>query len=168
MDVQFTPWRKHYMQGERAPGCFFCTAAQAPENRLRELLVLHRTPDYLVVLNRYPYNTGHLLLAPAVHAARPSDTSPELAATLGRVQRALTEILFESYQPQGLNAGINLGQAAGAGVADHYHWHLLPRWSGDSNFMGAVAQTRLISESLEETLDRLGPLIAVHPEFVAG
>ena len=163
----FTPWRKDYMAGERAPGCFLCTAAAAPAAQWPALLVLHRDAARLILLNKFPYTTGHLLLAPIAHAATPAVTDGALAESLGRAQRALIEILQASYQPPGLNVGLNLGMAAGAGVADHYHWHLLPRWNGDSNFMGAIAETRVLSETLEETRARLTPLIAAHPEFSA-
>lgn len=153
------------MAGERAPGCFLCTAAAAPAAQWPELLVVHRDAARLIVLNKFPYTTGHLLLAPIAHAASPAVTDAAMAETMGRAQRALMEILLATYQPQGLNAGLNLGTAAGAGVADHYHWHLLPRWNGDSNFMGAIGETRVLSEALEETRNRLAPLIAAHPEF---
>ena len=163
----FTPWRKEYMAGERAPGCFLCTAAATPAARWPELLVLHRDETRLIVLNKFPYTTGHLLLAPLAHAATPAASDEKTAEAMGRAQRALIEILQDSYRPHGLNAGLNLGAAAGAGVADHYHWHLLPRWNGDSNFMGAIGDSRILSETLAETRARLVPLIAAHPEFAA-
>ena len=159
MEHLFTPWRRSYMQGERTAGCFFCSAAAAPREKWRELLVVARGADWVVILNRFPYTTGHLLLAPAIHAASPGDAPEALAGTLGRVQRALIDLLREAYQPHGLNAGLNLGQAAGAGVNDHFHWHLLPRWNGDSNFIGAIGETRILAETLEQTLDRLAPLV---------
>src|SRR5512141_2785612 len=124
----FTPWRKDYMAGARAPGCFLCVAAAAPAAQWPELLVLHRDATRLILLNKFPYTSGHLLLAPVAHAATPAATDIAMAEAMGRAQRALLEIVQDSYQPHGLNAGLNLGVAAGAGVADHYHWHLLPRW----------------------------------------
>ncbi len=163
----FTPWRKDYMAGERAPGCFLCTAAAAPVAQWPELLVVHRDASRLILLNKFPYTTGHLLLAPIAHVATPAVADAAQAASFGSAQRALLEILQKSYQPPGLNIGLNLGGAAGAGVADHYHWHFVPRWNGDSNFMGAIADTRVLSETLDETRARLSPLIAAHPEFAA-
>jgi len=165
MQYQFTPWRKGYMQGERAPGCFLCQAAKADPVTWPAIHVLHRDEERLILLNRFPYNTGHLLIAPTAHVATPVDTSPALSESLARAQRAGLEILQKSYRPQGLNAGLNLGGAAGAGVTDHFHWHLLPRWNGDSNFIGALTETRLLSETLDETYARLRPLFAAHPEF---
>ncbi len=164
----FTPWRKNYMRGERTPGCFFCAAAAAPKERWRESLVVARGADWVVLLNRFPYTTGHLLLAPAAHLASPGEATPELAATLGRLQRALLGLLHAAYRPHGLNAGLNLGQAAGAGVTDHFHWHLLPRWNGDSNFIGSTGETRVLAETLEETLERLAPLAAKDPILSGG
>jgi ATP adenylyltransferase len=165
MQYQFAPWRKDYMQGGRTPGCFLCQGVTADPATWPAIHVLHRDAERLVILNRFPYNTGHLLIAPAAHVATPVDTSPALAESLARALRAGLEILQKSYQPQGLNAGLNLGNAAGAGVTDHYHWHLLPRWGGDSNFMGVLADTRVLSETLDETYTRLRPLFAAHPEF---
>ena len=117
MQYQFTPWRKGYMEGARTPGCFLCQGATADPATFPAIQVLHRDAERLVILNRYPYNTGHLLIAPTAHVATPVDTSPALSESLARAMRAGLEILQKSYQPQGLNAGLNLGSAAGAGSA---------------------------------------------------
>ena len=158
MQILFTPWRYSYLTAPKndAPGCIFCSAAAASDPR--ETLTLLRTDDALVMLNRYPYTNGHLMVAPIAHEARLFDsTEGSLSALIG-LTAAAQRILSDVYHPDGFNVGMNFGQIAGAGVADHYHMHIVPRWSGDSNFMTVTAQTRLVPEDLEVTFDKLAPL----------
>lgn len=162
----WAPWRLNYVAGERSEtpleparwragaqnDCFLCRAAadyadQAVADRAN--LVAWRGNKLLVVLNRFPYANGHLLVSPLRHVATLVDLEPaeylEMMETLGK----LTTILSERIKAQGFNIGLNLGEVAGAGVPGHLHWHLVPRWAGDNNFMPTLAQTRVIPQSLE-------------------
>lgn len=157
MERLFTPWRYAYIT-ERAEttGCFLCEAAAAPEEPQR--LVVHQAPRHLVILNRHPYNNGHLMVAPRAHVASPLLAEPAAQEELWRLVLLAQQVLEQSYRPAGMNVGLNLGKAAGAGVPDHFHVHLVPRWEGDTNFMTAIGSTRLIPEALDDTCDRLRPL----------
>jgi ATP adenylyltransferase len=161
MDILFTPWRYAYLtapkNGEPA-GCIFCNAAVSADPH--ETLTLYRNPRALVMLNRYPYTNGHLMVAPVAHEARLFDsTDASLRALIGLAAET-QRILSDVYHPDGFNVGMNFGQIAGAGVPDHYHMHVVPRWSGDSNFMTVTAQTRVVPEALDVTYDKLLPHFA--------
>lgn len=125
---------------------------------MRRRLVLHAGPDAVVMLNRYPYNNGHLMIAPRRHIASPELLERSERSAIGELVAAAVVRIREAMRPEGINLGANLGRVAGAGFADHMHWHLVPRWAGDTNFMAAVAGTRVLSESLEESYDLLKPL----------
>jgi ATP adenylyltransferase len=156
MNVLFTPWRYPYLtspKSDQPAGCIFCIAA-ASENT-RETLTLYRSTRALVMLNRYPYTNGHLMVAPIAHEARLFEsTDASLRALIGLTAEA-QRILSDVYRPDGFNVGMNFGTVAGAGVADHYHMHIVPRWGGDSNFMTVTARTRLVPEELDVTYDKL-------------
>lgn len=137
----------------RADGCFFCDAWQAADDD--ERLVVQRGMHAFVILNRYPYNNGHLMVVPATHTASLESLDAEIAAEVMRLVQHGLATLRRVYQPHGFNLGANIGQAAGAGVADHVHLHVLPRWSADTNFMTALSDTRVIPERLEDTWRRL-------------
>jgi len=161
MEHLWTPWRMAYLQGEGNPetgGCIFCDKLKGDDD---SGFILHRGWHAFVMLNLYPYNNGHLLIAPYAH--EPS-IEPLDAATLGEMmalsQRGL-RALGAAYQPLAFNLGINIGAAAGAGVADHVHLHVVPRWAGDTNYMAAVAETRIIPEWVGQTYERLK---AIWPE----
>lgn len=158
MQILFTPWRYSYLTAPKndAPGCIFCKAAASSDRR--ETLTLLRTDAALVMLNRYPYTNGHLMVAPIAHEARLFDSADQSLTALIRLTAEAQRILSDVYQPDGFNIGMNFGQVAGAGVADHYHLHIVPRWSGDSNFMTVTARTRLVPEELAVTFDKLAPL----------
>ena len=164
MDVLFTPWRYDYIAGSResaeesVTGCFLCDAAAAPDDAQR--LVVHATGRHVVLLNRHPYSNGHLMVAPREHVASPLDASPETQAEAWPLLLLCQRVLAAAYRPDGMNVGLNLGRVAGAGVPDHYHVHVVPRWEGDTNFMTAIAETRLVPEDLLQTRDRLRPLFA--------
>jgi ATP adenylyltransferase len=143
-------------KSEKAAECIFCAAATS-KNR-RDTLTLFRSDNALVMLNRYPYTNGHLMVAPIEHAARLFDSSDEALRALIGLTAEAQRILSDVYHPDGFNVGMNFGQVAGAGVADHYHLHIVPRWMGDSNFMTVTAKTRLIPEDLDVTFDKLEPL----------
>lgn len=135
------------------PGCIFCDAAASDSNERN--LVLHRGQWVFVILNRYPYTSGHLMIAPYEHVARLSAANENATAEMMHLTRQAEQILEEVYHPDGLNFGMNLGEAAGAGFEQHIHLHVLPRWKGDANFMTSVGETRIIPEALEDTYTKL-------------
>jgi ATP adenylyltransferase len=153
MDVLWAPWRMTYIGAAKEErSCIFCAALTGDP---RERLLLGTTAHSLVVLNRYPYQSAHLMVAPRRHGADlpdlPDVEHRDLAETLRRGLASLREAL----RPDGFNLGMNLGAVAGAGVVDHLHWHIVPRWAGDTNFMTTVAELRVIPQHLLETYDRL-------------
>jgi ATP adenylyltransferase len=157
-DILFTPWRFSYLtspKGDQPPGCILCIAASSDD--VRQTLTLYRDADALVMLNRYPYTNGHLMVAPVAHEARLFESADRSLRALIRLTAEAQRILSDVYHPDGFNVGMNFGQVAGAGVADHYHMHIVPRWSGDVNFMTVTAQTRLVPEEHDTTFDRLAP-----------
>jgi ATP adenylyltransferase len=135
--------------------CIFCNAVKS--NALRDTLTIFRTDDALVMLNRYPYTNGHLMVAPVAHEALLFQSRDNSLQSLIRLTAESQRILSDVYHPDGFNVGMNFGQVAGAGVADHYHMHIVPRWSGDSNFMTVTARTRIVPEDLDATYDKLLP-----------
>ena len=156
MEILFTPWRYPYLTSPKSetPGsCIFCNAAHS--TRPRETLTLYRSDQALVMLNRYPYTNGHLMVAPVAHQARLYDSTDASLRAFIRLTAESQRILSDVYHPDGFNIGMNFGQIAGAGVADHYHLHIVPRWTGDSNFMTVTARTRLVPEELDVTYDKL-------------
>jgi ATP adenylyltransferase len=157
VDVLWSPWRYDYITGSggaKTSGCVFCDILNnsAPDE---EKYILKRAEFNFVILNIYPYGTGHLLIVPFAHIAdldqADKQTTDEMMDLMKGAQTALTEV----YSPDGFNLGMNLGKSAGAGVADHFHMHVLPRWSGDVNFMTAIGQTRTMPESLPTTYKKL-------------
>jgi len=157
MQVLWAPWRMAYLTGTKTAGCIFCVAADTPDRR--EHLVLAQRPA-VVMLNKFPYANAHLLVAPRRHAADLSALSTEEMHALTDALHRAAGIVRDAFQCQGLNLGMNLGAAAGAGIADHLHWHIVPRWVGDTNFMPMLAEVRVIPEHLDATYDRLRPLFA--------
>ena len=155
MDHLWTPWRSTYVSGKaESQGCVFCIAAQ-DASRDAETLVVYRGAFTFVILNRYPYTTGHLMIAPYEHVSRLNAASEEATGEIMALSRRSEEILERIYRPAGLNMGLNLGEAAGAGIAQHLHFHVLPRWTGDANFMTTVAHTRVMPESLDQTFAKI-------------
>ena len=161
MDRLWTPWRYHYLAGESGekceasdPDCIFCTLQQ-DQSKDKQHFILHRAKFNYVVLNIYPYTSGHLLIVPYQHTAEldaaTRDTTDELMELAKKSQTALRA----TYNAQGFNLGMNLGRAAGAGVAGHIHLHVMPRWAGDANFMTTVGETRVLPEDLPTTYSRL-------------
>jgi ATP adenylyltransferase len=158
MDVLFTPWRYSYLTAPKSSEpveCIFCVAARLGQSR--DTLTLHRGEEALVMMNRYPYTNGHLMVAPLAHEARLYDSSDAALRALIRLAAESQRILSDVYHPDGFNVGMNFGTVAGAGIADHYHLHIVPRWSGDSNFMTVTASTRVVPEDLEATWEKLEP-----------
>ena len=160
----WAPWRMEYIlgQGKRA-GCFFCEHPAAGPAKMRENLVLVAQPHALVCLNRYPFTTSHLLVAPRRHVADPADLSDEEYAALMTLLRESMIRLRRVVSCEAMNVGFNVGKAAGAGVADHLHGHLVPRWNGDTNFMPVISDVRVMPEYLDEAWLRLYPAFADLP-----
>lgn len=160
METKFTPWRMNYIKRGDGPsegGCVFCAMAAAPPEHDREQLVLLRGTHCFVVMNLYPYNTAHLMVLPFAHTADLAGLDAATADELFALTRQVVALLGAEYQPHGFNLGMNLGRIAGAGIAEHLHMHIVPRWSGDTNFMPIVGGTKLIPEELDATYDRLRP-----------
>ena len=156
MDRLWAPWRLSYVTASSAPAtdCIFCNACISPD---AELILLRGTLCF-VVLNLYPYNNGHLMVVPNRHLAALEALTPEEQVELMQLTRLSEMALGEAYSPHGINVGINLGKAAGAGIENHLHIHLVPRWSGDTSFMTAVGNTRVLPEDLPATVARLRPI----------
>lgn len=153
MDYLWTPWRSLYVAGPKIEGCVFCTiAAQSAD---RENLVLYRGAYNFILLNLYPYNTGHLMVAPYAHVARFDALPPGVASELTYLSQYAIGVVERALRPDAFNLGMNLGKVAGAGVEAHVHQHVVPRWSGDTNFMPLVGQTKVMPETLEQTYDKL-------------
>jgi ATP adenylyltransferase len=164
MERLWSPWRLAYVTSttSKPDACIFCDVTApgsgAPGDPDRDRLVLVHGRDCYVILNLYPYNNGHLMVVPRRHigslASADTDELSELMAFVRDAEVALTE----AYQPEGINVGINLGRPAGAGIVDHVHVHLVPRWTGDTNFMSVVGNTRVLPEDMKETASRLRPI----------
>ncbi len=143
--------------GSTPAGCIFCDAA-SPSPAGRDDLILIRGAASYVILNRYPYNNGHLMVVTNRHVATLRAATPNELTELMRLTRHAEIALFEAYTPQGINIGINLGRPAGAGIVDHLHVHLVPRWTGDTSFMSVVGNVRVLPEELNQTAERLRPI----------
>lgn len=161
MDKLFRPWRLRYVTSGRRPrGCIFCLAIKRQADRRN--LVLLRGRTHYVILNKYPYNNGHLMIVPVAHLATPREAPDTALAELMRLTVRCEAALRTAYRPSGINLGMNLGRSAGAGIEGHYHLHMVPRWEGDTNFMTVVHGTRVIPEALDATYRRLRPLLHNH------
>ncbi len=156
MDYLWSPWRFRYVsQAGKGEGCPFCRVLAMESARDRENLILFRGRNNFILLNLFPYTTGHLLITTNSHVANLDEVTSETLTEMMTLAQRLQKALRQSYNPEGYNLGMNLGRCAGAGVADHLHLHLLPRWTGDSNFMTVVAETRVQPEDLLATYDKL-------------
>ena len=157
MSHLWTPWRMAYLQGDEplSEGCLFCVK---PRSEDAEVRIVHRGRLCYVVLNRFPYNNGHLMVVPYAHMPTLEDLDAATLAELMALTRLSLRVLREAYNPQGFNVGMNIGEVAGAGVAEHIHLHVVPRWGGDTNYMTTVGETRVIPEWLDQTYERLRPL----------
>lgn len=156
----WAPWRLEYVQqAHESPGCVFCAEA-AGELATEESLLVLRGERALAILNKFPYSSGHLLVAPVRHVGAYDELTDEEAAEIHRLCVASVKALDGTYGPDGFNLGWNLGHAAGAGIADHVHMHVVPRWSGDTNFMPVLADVKVLPEHLLATRDRLRHALA--------
>lgn len=154
MDHLWSPWRRTYIQSEKNKvGCVFCNEIaleDGPEN-----LVVFRGQLAFVILNRYPYTSGHLMVVPFEHNPSLDELEPDTRAEIMELTAQSLTVLRLEYRPDGFNIGINVGESGGAGILDHIHLHVVPRWNGDTNFMSALASTRVLPETLDESFDRI-------------
>ena len=160
MDILWSPWRYDYIRSnekrnaERISDCVFCGLLQSPAGD-DDKFIVHRAGFNFVILNIYPYITGHLMVVPYEHRPVLGEASKEITDELMDLTKKSQEVLAEVYRPDGFNIGMNIGKAAGAGVEQHFHMHVMPRWAGDANFMTAIGETRTIPETLKTTYDKL-------------
>ncbi len=164
MERLWTPWRYEYVSGlgDEVEGCVLCDAVAGGPEHDEAKLVLYRGSLNYVIINKYPYTSGHLMVAPFEHVAELRASEPAQLDEMMRLARVCETILAESYNPHGFNIGMNIGRAAGAGIWEHQHLHVVPRWLGDASFMSATAQVRVIPETPETTFCRLRPQFDAH------
>jgi ATP adenylyltransferase len=156
MDHLWTPWRYQYVvKANDSQLCIFCAKASVEPSQDREHLILHRGQANFILLNLFPYTTGHAMVAPYAHIANLDEAETSLLAEMMELAQKLQRAFKACYNPEGYNLGMNLGKCAGAGVAGHLHLHVLPRWVGDSNFMTVIGETRVQPEDLLTTYDKL-------------
>jgi ATP adenylyltransferase len=153
MKELWAPWRMQYILEEKNTGCFLCKALE--ENEDKKNLILYRGDNVFVIMNRYPYNNGHLMLVPNRHIGELDELNSEEMLELMNVLTKMKKVLDKTLKPEGYNIGINLGKVAGAGVEDHLHIHIVPRWNGDTNFMPVIADTKVMPEYLEKTYEKI-------------
>ena len=162
MDYLWSPWRYKYIAtGGKEEGCIFCRAVAANDDSRTH--IIFRGVKNFIILNRYPYTTGHVMIVPYAHIGDLQAADAAALTEMMQLAQKIQAALEATYHPQGYNLGMNLGRAAGAGVEGHLHLHVLPRWSGDSNFMTTVAETRVEPEDLETTYEKLHKALAVTP-----
>jgi ATP adenylyltransferase len=158
MDTIQAPWRIDYIKGEKSGGCILCDAAKSDDDR--KSLVLARGALAFVMMNKYPYTNGHLMVSPYAHIGAITEIPPEMWTEIMTLAQLAVRALEATAQPHGFNLGINVGRVAGAGVQDHLHLHIVPRWTGDVNFMPVLADVRVVNEHIEETYLALARALA--------
>ncbi|MCO6450389.1 MAG: HIT domain-containing protein [Caldilineales bacterium] len=163
MDRLYTPWRRSYVVNQKPTDCPFCDYITGDPGHDAENRILYRGEYAYIILNRFPYNSGHLMVLPNVHVSTLMELDADCQTEMMQMTTYCTFILEEAYHPQGFNIGVNIGAAAGAGMAAHLHFHIVPRWNGDTNFMPVVAETRVLPEWLDETYERLRAIVDKHP-----
>lgn len=158
MERIWSPWRHTYVtRSADSPGCVFCIAKTIGEG---QDLIVHEGQLAYVILNKFPYNSGHLMVVPHRHVAHLAGLEQAELGEMAKLTQLSERVLTEAYSPQGINVGMNLGRPAGAGIVDHLHIHLVPRWNGDTNFMTVVGEVRVLPEELPATAQKLRPLFA--------
>jgi ATP adenylyltransferase len=158
MDRLWAPWRIEYIENPKEEGCFFCKYCK--ENNDEKHLILHRGENAFIIMNYYPYNNGHLMIAPYKHTGNLSDLDSNTKLEIVDLIQNSIDIIKKSMGADSFNIGVNIGDIAGAGVKDHFHVHIVPRWIGDTNFMPIIGETKVISEGLRQTWEKL------HKEFL--
>jgi ATP adenylyltransferase len=152
----WAPWRMEYILAPKPDGCIFCQfPAEEGEEADRRNLIAHRSALSFTMLNRYPYNSGHVMVIPRAHVSRLEDLSSEAFAELHEELKRAVGVVLASYRPEGLNVGMNRGGVAGAGIEEHLHYHIVPRWGGDTNFMPVLANTKVIVEHLDAAWEKI-------------
>ena len=152
MKVAWAPWRMTYIERGRPEECIFCVDGERQGD-----LVLAADETMVVMLNMFPYNNGHLMVAPREHVARLGDLARDKYVALMDALLGSIDIVERVFKPQGVNVGINIGAPAGAGIEDHLHWHVVPRWNGDTNYMPVIAEVKVLPQHLRDSYDRLRP-----------
>ncbi len=155
MDRLWAPWRIHYIKSPKIEGCIFCEKWKASPSRDKDNYILYRGNHAFALLNIYPYNNGHLMVAPTAHVASVEELPDEALLEIMNIMKLMVSALKETLQPQGFNIGMNVGRVAGAGIDDHVHLHVVPRWNGDTNFMPILSDTKIIHQSLDEVHELL-------------
>ncbi len=156
MRILWAPWRSRYVERiDSFRDCFLCEAISQPESLWRRFLVLYRSKRSFIILNKYPYNSGHLMIVPLEHTGDYEDVDEETVLDMDRLLRLSLKTLRRAFNPHGFNIGYNFGRSAGAGLESHLHMHVVPRWNGDTNFMPVLAETKVIPQDLFTTYDRL-------------
>jgi ATP adenylyltransferase len=150
----WAPWRMEYIAGEQRPGCLFCRVIEHPDDKDAELVVW-RPDGALVIMNKFPYNPGHSIVAPLGHVAGLELLDDDQTTLLMRALRRTIDVLRSTLAPEGFNIGVNIGRAAGAGIPDHVHLHVVPRWNGDTNFMAVIDDVKVVNEALAQTAAKL-------------
>ena len=159
MDYLWTPWRYAYVStAEKATGCVFCDVVKANDDA--KTLIVHRGKYCFVILNAYPYTPGHVMVVPYAHLDELQKLPVEAAHEMMELSQRMETVMRELYRPDGINLGMNIGKAAGAGIAGHIHMHVLPRWVADANFLSVVGETRILPETLEVTWKRVREALA--------
>jgi ATP adenylyltransferase len=151
----WAPWRIEYIRAPKPSGCIFCEFPAAPEADDRANLLVHRAARAFTCLNRFPYNSGHVMVIPRAHVSDLGALAPDAFHELQQELRLAVAVVKATYRPDAMNVGMNLGRSAGAGIDDHLHWHVVPRWAGDNNFMPVLADQRVVVEALDEAWERL-------------
>ncbi|MGH9528394.1 MAG: HIT family protein [Terriglobales bacterium] len=152
MDYLWTPWRYAYVSGTQVSGCIFC---ELPKLEDQKALIVHRGQDCFVILNSFPYSPGHVMIVPFAHLDQMQRLTTETAHEMMDLSQKMEGVIRKLYNPDGINLGMNIGKAAGAGIAGHVHMHVLPRWVADANFISVVGETRVLPENLETTYQRI-------------
>jgi ATP adenylyltransferase len=156
VDRIYTPWRLKYVTShQKKEGCIFCNALEDEVARDRENFVIYRGEECFGMMNIYPYNVGHLMIMPRLHTSKLAGLSRQTQLEMMLLTTYFTELLDDLMHPDGFNVGVNIGKAAGAGIASHLHVHIVPRWQGDSNFMPVIGETRVLPEELTDTYDKI-------------
>jgi len=153
MEQLWAPWRIRYILGEKESGCFFCRKSQEADDEKNHVLIRDRS--CFALLNTFPYNGGHIMVAPYKHTGDLDDLGAQELSEMTAVIVRCKQLLARAMKPQGFNIGLNLGRCAGAGVVDHVHWHIVPRWEGDTNYMPVIGQTRVVPQALDDLYHEL-------------
>jgi len=160
-EVLWAPWRMQYILGPKGDDCVFCIPKDTGQDRQR--LILARGTHTFVIMNKFPYNSGHLMVTPYRHTSCLTELDQEEMLEVSNGLAFCTAVMKKAFNPQGINIGLNIGEAAGSGIAAHLHFQMVPRWNGDSSFMAVFGETRVVPELLESTYDRIKPLFADYP-----